>query len=100
VSNRLSNCQAPHRGPIKGENMKYLFALALVATTVAGFGAANAAEGCGRGFHRGPYGGCQPNRGDVIVVAPRVVEAPVVVVRPGRVCPIGFSWRYGRCRPL
>jgi hypothetical protein len=82
---------------MKGENMKYLFALALVATTVAGFDAANAAEGCGRGFHRGPYGGCQPNRGDVVVVAP---GAPAVVVVPGRACPIGFSWRYGRCRPL
>jgi len=30
----------------------------------------------------------------VIVVAP----APVVVVRPGRVCPYGTVWRYGRCR--
>jgi hypothetical protein len=75
--------------------MKYLFAAALVATTVAGFGSANAADGCGPGFHRGPYGGCQPNRG-VVVVAP----AAVVVVPAGRVCPLGFSWRYGRCRPL
>ena len=78
--------------------MKYLFALALVATTVAGLGAANAAEGCGRGFHRGPYGGCQPNRGGVVIVER---PAPVVVVRPvGRVCPYGFVWAYGRCRPV
>ncbi len=77
--------------------MKYLFAAVVVAGTFASFGAANAAGGCGPGFHRGPYGGCRPN-GGVVVVAPRVV-APVVV-RPGRVCPIGFSWRYGRCRPL
>jgi hypothetical protein len=84
---------------LKGENMKYLFAAVLVASTVAGFGAANAAGGCGPGFHRGPYGGCRPN-GGAVVVAPGavVVERPVVVV-PRR-CPIGFSWRYGRCRPL
>ncbi len=81
--------------------MKYLFAAAvLVAGTFASFSAANAAGGCGPGYHRGPYGGCQPNRGRVVVVAPRVVEAPVVVVRPGRVCPRGFAWRYGRCRPF
>jgi hypothetical protein len=81
---------------MKGRNMKYLFAAVMVVGTIAGFSAANAAEGCGPGFHRGPYGGCRPNRGDVVVV-----ERPeVVVVRPGRVCPVGFSWRYGRCRPL
>ena len=79
--------------------MKYLFAAVVVASTIAGFGAANAAGGCGPGFHRGPYGGCRPN-GGVVVVAPRVVERPVVVVPRGRICPIGFSWRYGRCRPL
>ncbi len=87
--------------------MKYLFAAAvLVATSFASFSAANAAGGCGLGWHRGPYGGCQPNRGDVVVVerpAPVVVvrPAPVVVVRPvGRVCPVGFVWAYGRCRPV
>jgi hypothetical protein len=32
---------------------------------------ASPAGGCGLGFHRGPYGGCQPNRGPV-VVAPAV----------------------------
>jgi hypothetical protein len=85
---------------MKGENMKYLFAAVLVAGTVAGFGAANAAGGCGAGFHRGPYGGCQPNRGVVVVEPVVVAPAPVVVVAPGRVCPLGFSWRYGRCRPI
>ena len=45
--------------------MKYLFAAVLMATTVAGFSAANAAGGCGLGFHRGPYGGCRPNGGGV-----------------------------------
>ena len=82
--------------------MKYLFTAALVATTIAGFGSANAEGGCGVGFHRGPYGGCQPNRAAVIVApAPVVVApAPVVVVPAARVCPVGFVWRYGRCRVI
>jgi len=79
--------------------MKYLFAAALVASTVAGFSAAEAAGGCGPGFHRGPYGGCRENRG--MMIAPRFVERPGVVVMPrARICPRGFSWRYGGCRPF
>ena len=70
--------------------MRYLFAAVLVASSFAGFSVANAAGGCG------PFGGCQPNRGGVVVVEPR---APVVVVRPGPRCPCGLVWRYGRCRP-
>jgi hypothetical protein len=82
--------------------MKYLFAAVLVASSIAGFGAANAAGGCGPGMHRGPYEGCRPNREVIVVERPAVVvERPaVVVVRPGRVCPLGFGWRYGACRPL
>jgi hypothetical protein len=97
----MNQYQVPRCGPMKGENMKYLFAAVLAASTVAGFSAANAAGGCGPGFHRGPYGGCRPN-GGAVVVAPGavVVERPVVVVPRGRVCPVGFSWRYGRCRTL
>lgn len=88
--------------------MKYLIAAALLATSVAGFAAtADAAQGCGPGYHRGPYGGCQPNRGVVVVRRPPVVvvrppvvyrTAPVVVVPRG--CPRGFAWRAGRCRPF
>src|SRR5260370_5473066 len=87
--------------PKTGENMKYLFAAVLVASSFASFSAANAAGGCGPGWYRGPYGGCRPMGGPVYV-APRVVERPpVVVVRPGpRVCPYGFVWAYGRCRPI
>jgi hypothetical protein len=80
--------------------MRTLILAALLAGTVAGFGVANAAGGCGRGFHRGPYGGCVANRAVVVVPAPVIVERPVVVVPRGRVCPIGFVWRYGRCRPI
>jgi hypothetical protein len=86
---------------MEGENMKTLFAAVLVASTLAGFSAANAAGGCGPGFHRGPAGGCRPNGGVVVVERPVVVApAPVVVVRPGRVCPYGMAWRYGRCRVI
>ena len=54
---------------------------------------ASAEGGCGPGFHRGPYGGCRPNRGPVVVVPARpVVVAPVV-------CSGGFRWhaRLRRC---
>jgi hypothetical protein len=80
--------------------MRMLIAAALLAGTAAGLGPANAAGGCGAGFHRGPYGGCVVNRGAVVVAPPVVVERPVVVVPPARVCPIGFVWRHGRCRPI
>ena len=82
--------------------MKYLFAAVLVASSLASFSAANAAGGCGPGWHRGPYGGCQPNRARVYVAPRAVYVAPreVVVVRPARVCPYRMVWAYGRCRPI
>jgi hypothetical protein len=77
---------------------------------------ATAAGGCGPGFHPGPYGGCRPNRGPVvvapaapIVVAPAapvvvapaapVVVAPAVVVPAPVVCGVGYRWhpRFRRC---
>lgn len=86
--------------------MKYMIAAALLATSVAGFTAtANAAQGCGPGYHRGPYGGCVPNRAVVVRPAPVVVvrppvyrPAPVVVVPRARICPRGMVWVAGRCR--
>ena len=64
---------------------------------------ASAEGGCGPGFHRGPYGGCRPNRGPVVVV-PGAVVAPVVVapavVGPAPVvCGAGFRWHphWRRC---
>jgi len=74
--------------------MKSLFVAALLASTVVGLSAANAAGGCGPGLHRGPYGGCVPNRGVIVVRPPVVVERPIVVVPRGRICPLGFVWRY------
>jgi hypothetical protein len=90
---------------MKGENMKYLFAAVLLASTAAGFGAANAADGCGPAFHRNREGFCRPNREVIVVERPGVaVERPVVVERPEvvvvgreRICPRGFFWRDGRC---
>jgi len=80
--------------------MKTLFIAAVLASSLLGLSAANAAGGCGPGFHRGPYGGCIANRGVIVVPPPVVVRRPVVVVPRGRVCPLGFVWRYGRCRPI
>jgi hypothetical protein len=79
--------------------MKYLIAAALLATTVVGFApVADAAQGCGPGFHRGPYGRCVVNRGVVVVRPPVYRRAPVVVVPRARICPRGMVWAAGRCR--
>jgi hypothetical protein len=56
---------------------------------------ASAEGGCGWGFHRGPYGGCRPNGGPVVVVP----GAPVVVAPAPVVCGRGYRWHPGlrRC---
>ncbi len=58
--------------------MKKFIALALAASTaLIAVAPANAANGCGHGFHRGPYGHCRPNgpppRAGAVVVAPGLV---------------------------
>ena len=52
--------------------MKKFLAFALATgVTLTAVAPADAAQGCGRGFHRGPYGHCRPNRGPrVLAVAP------------------------------
>jgi hypothetical protein len=81
----LSNVPQNH---LRKDNiMKALYAAAFLAASAAGLGAANAmpvapassgsdvihvAQGCGPGFHRGPYGRCRANR--VVVVRPPVVR--------------------------
>lgn len=83
--------------------MKYLFAAVMLASAAVGFSeTASAAGGCGPGWYRGAYGQCRPMRGPVVVRrAPVVVApAPVVVVPRARVCPYGFRWYAGRCRPF
>jgi len=60
---------------------------------------ASAEGGCGIGFHRGPYGGCRPNGGPVVVVPGAAVVAPAVVVPAPVVCGPGYRWHpgYRRC---
>jgi hypothetical protein len=60
---------------------------------------ASAEGGCGIGFHRGPYGGCRPNGGPVVVAPGAVVVAPAVVAPVPVVCGRGFRWHPGlrRC---
>lgn len=58
--------------------MKKFLAVALAAGATLGavtaVTPADARQGCGPGFHRGPYGHCRPNRGrDFVAVAPGLV---------------------------
>ena len=54
--------------------MNRIIAAALVAgIAIGGATSANAADGCGPGGHRGPYGHCRPNGG-------RFVGGPPVLV--------------------
>jgi hypothetical protein len=54
---------------------KVLLAAAAAALTLGSVSAANAADGCGRGFHRGPYGHCHADRGPgpVIGIGPLAI---------------------------
>src|SRR5712692_1972759 len=53
---------------------------AAVLLSLLSLDSASAEGGCGPGFHRGPYGGCRPNRGPVVVVpAAPIVVAPAAV---------------------
>ncbi len=49
-----------------------IIALTSAAAFASAIPAAQAAEGCGPGFHRGPYGACRPNRppARAVVVVP------------------------------
>jgi hypothetical protein len=76
--------------------MKLISALALSAAAALSIAsAAHAADGCGPGFHRGPYGHCRPNRGPV-VVGPGVWS--VGVFYPGRGYWDGRRWWHNRYR--
>lgn len=57
--------------------MKKILLLAIAAgAALSAVAPADARQGCGPAFHRGPYGGCRPNRGGGVVVA-----GPLVVGR-------------------
>ena len=62
--------------------MKKLLIVALAAgAAMTSITPAGARGGCGVGYHRGPYGGCRPNRGPgPVVVGPGV---PVIGVYYG-----------------
>lgn len=51
---------------------KTILALLAAGAALSMATAASAEGGCGRGFHRGPHGGCRPN-GGAVVVAPGLV---------------------------
>jgi hypothetical protein len=77
--------------------MKTTFALALgAAAALALASTAHAADGCGRGFHRGPYGHCRPNEGPPVVGPGPVVGGPgpwtVGVFYPGHGYWDGHRW--------
>jgi hypothetical protein len=79
-------------------------ASAAVLLSLVCMDSASAADGCGPGFHRGPYGGCRPNGPVVVAPAAPVVVAPAVVA-PAVVAPVpvvcggGYRWhpRLRRC---
>lgn len=54
--------------------MNRVLAIALAAgVTLAAAGTAEARDGCGAGFFRGPAGHCRPMRGGGVIVAPGVI---------------------------
>ena len=54
--------------------MKKIIAAALAAgVALSTMSPAVAADGCGRGYHRGPRGGCRPNEGVGVAIAPGLV---------------------------
>lgn len=50
---------------------RLILASLAASAALAAIAPAQAAGGCGGGFHRGPYGGCRPN-GPVFVGGPRI----------------------------
>jgi hypothetical protein len=79
--------------------MSKVMAAALALTfSLAAASSADAAGGCGVGWHRGPHGGCLRNLGGAVVVAPGgravvVAPGPGPVIVAGRACPVG--WHLG-----
>jgi hypothetical protein len=73
-TNLRAGVDIPNRQPKKEIQMfkKALLATLAAGLTLASVSAADAAGGCGPGFHRGPYDGCRPNRGPVLVGAPGI----------------------------
>ena len=81
-----------------GGNMRILFAAALLAFSVVGLGAANAADECGQGCMAAPNGGCVVN-GWLVARSGRVTNECPVWTRPHRPCPYGYVWKFRACFP-
>jgi len=62
---------------------KTIIGIVAVAAVLGMASSAEAAQGCGIGFHRGPYGYCRPNRGPVVTAPEPVVAPGPVVAVPG-----------------
>jgi xanthine/uracil/vitamin C permease (AzgA family) len=114
-------CGEFSRGTKKGNKpmLRTFYSSVTCAVLVSSLAAvsAQAAGGCGPGFHRGLLGVCVANGPAVVVVAPPVVAvapvvvaapapavvvapaAPAVVIAPAVVCGRGFRWHPGfrRC---
>ncbi len=58
-----------------------IFGIVAVAAMLGMVPMANAAQGCGAGWHRGPHGRCHPNRRPIVVVPGRIV---IGTYYPGR----------------
>jgi hypothetical protein len=70
---------------------KTILGIVAVAAVLGTASAAEAAQGCGIGFHRGPYGYCRPNGGPVVAVPGPVVAVPgPAVAVPGPLVVGGF----------
>ena len=76
-----------------------LLSVATLLLSLVSINGASAEGGCGPGFYRGPYGGCRPYGGPVVVVPGAPVVVAPAVVAPPIVCGAGYRWhpRYRRC---
>ena len=52
---------------------KFLLASLAVGSALAAISPAVAAQGCGPGFHRNPWGHCRPNDRDIVAAGPGVL---------------------------
>ncbi len=76
--------------------MRNLVVAVLFVGSIAGFGAAHAADGCGPGCHNTSSGACVV---DGWASGVRVFNECPAGSRPRRPCPFGSVWKYRTCFP-
>jgi hypothetical protein len=76
--------------------MRRLFMAVLLASGVSGFGAADAADGCGPGCHNALNGGCVVDGWEA---GARVFNECPAGARPSRPCPARYAWKFKACFP-